>query len=348
MVIAQENVVFRQEFVQLFLKTLQHLTQQNVCLRFRDAVGVVVLAAGAAVADGILGVVPVGSFPESLFLLDEINHLLGRAERDLRRILIRVCGNYWFKTLINAVDNRSNLRTRYRRIRAIRPVRVAADNPSGVERFDIDTVGVGKCAVGAGVRQAKRVCSKLGKHTARHIDVQIGNILIAHKEALIDGKIQIASCPVGLGALRLRIACGQQDHLERFAGRDLFRGAICTVRVAADDAGFGQRHHVLIKPAALQHIGEGDIICADKRCPGQKKGQRHETPKQAAKSGFHSVTLLSLHQIGDSITDLITNCNCLGETTKQQHILLVGIYVDQSRNALVPAVPGELCKDIGE
>ena len=49
LVIAQENVVFRQEFVQLFLKTLQHLTQQNVCLRFRDAVGVVVLAAGAAV-----------------------------------------------------------------------------------------------------------------------------------------------------------------------------------------------------------------------------------------------------------------------------------------------------------
>jgi len=264
------------------------------------------------------------------------------------RSVIRVCGDHRVKALIDAVDDRGDLRAGDGRVRAVRPVRVTADDPGGVKRLDIDAVGVGKRTICTGVRQAERVCGQLGEHPARHIDVQIGNILIAHKEALIDGEIQIASGPVGIHALRLRVARGQQDHLERLAGRDLFGGAICTVGIAADDAGFGQRHHVLIEPAALRYVGEGNIVCAYKRCPGQKKGQRHETPKQAAKSGFHSVTLLSLHQIGDSITDLITNCNCLGETTKQQHILLVGIYVDQGRNALVPAVPGELCKDIGE
>ena len=44
-----------QEFRSAKLKALQHLAQQDVRLRLGDAVGVFVLRAGAAVADGILG-----------------------------------------------------------------------------------------------------------------------------------------------------------------------------------------------------------------------------------------------------------------------------------------------------
>lgn len=78
----QANAVLIKELIELRFKALQPLAKQPVRLLLGDAVGVLVFFAVAAVADGILLIVPVRLRGEALARLDELDACVRGAQLD--------------------------------------------------------------------------------------------------------------------------------------------------------------------------------------------------------------------------------------------------------------------------
>ena len=196
MVVAQTEIVLFEESVQILLKALKVLPQQTVGLFTGDAVGVLALLAGAAVADGILLIIPVRFFLEALQLLDKAPALFCRPELDVRvftgglvvRVLILTVG-------IDAVDDGRKLGARERPPGKICTVLVAVDDPGLVERLREVVRGVHEEVFRGLAFQMQRLCGELCNKAAQDGHIQIGD-LAALQNALVKRQIEVPARPV--------------------------------------------------------------------------------------------------------------------------------------------------------
>ncbi len=69
LVLLQTQAVALQEIMQCFFHIRQVFPQQRICLLFRNTIGIIILSAAAAIANGILAVVIVRLFHKALLLL---------------------------------------------------------------------------------------------------------------------------------------------------------------------------------------------------------------------------------------------------------------------------------------
>ena len=261
--IAQRQVVFREERIQLRFKFLQFLPQQPVGLLLRDAVRVLIRLAARAVADGILRIVPVGRRTEALAFLDEGHAIFRRAQRDgcvvvkIRVAAVRAVRYHRSKIICDARRDRRKLCPRQRLRRQKRPVLVSIHNAGRRQRKHIVVVCICERDLHRlRPRQTHRFRRDLRDERAADRHVEIGDLLEPRHKALFDRKVKIPARPVGRGTLRLRIARREQDHLQRLPGRHGVLRAERPVREAVDRSGLHQLHHDGIIPVRRRHVGK--------------------------------------------------------------------------------------------